>query len=105
MHVDAAVATTPVNGTPPACVNWTTTGTGPVDAAVEALRRSVRAVGEIELLEYHVDAISGGTDALVDVTVKMAKDGKVITSRGARTDIITASVEAVIAGMNRLLRD
>ena len=81
------------------------TGTGPVDAAVEALRRSVRAVGEIELLEYHVDAISGGTDALVDVTVKMAKDGKVITSRGARTDIITASVEAVVAGMNRLLRD
>ena len=81
------------------------TGTGPVDAAVEALRRSVQAVGEIELLEYHVDAISGGTDALVDVTVKMAKDGKMITSRGARTDIITASVEAVVAGMNRLLRD
>jgi D-citramalate synthase len=81
------------------------TGTGPVDAAVEALRRSVQAVGEIELLEYHVDAISGGTDALVDVTVKMAKDGKIITSRGARTDIITASVEAVVAGMNRLLRD
>ena len=52
-----------------------------------------------------MDAISGGTDALVDVTVKMAKDGKMITSRGARTDIITASVEAVVAGMNRLLRD
>ncbi len=81
------------------------TGTGPVDAAIEALRRSVAGLGEIELLEYHVDAISGGTDALVDVTVKMAKDGKMITSRGARTDIITASVEAVVAGMNRLLRD
>jgi len=81
------------------------TGTGPVDAAVEALRRSVSAVGNIELLEYHVDAISGGTDALVDVTVKLARDGNVITSRGARTDIITASVEAVVAGMNRLLRD
>ena len=80
-------------------------GTGPVDAAIEALRRSVAGLGEIELLEYHVDAISGGTDALVDVTVKMAKDGKIITSRGARTDIITASVEAVVAGMNRLLRD
>jgi D-citramalate synthase len=50
-------------------------------------------------------AIHGGTDALVDVTVRLSKDGKIITSRGARTDIIMASVEAVIAGMNRLLRE
>ena len=57
------------------------------------------------LEEYHVDAISGGTDALVDVTVRLSKDGKIITSRGARTDIIMASVEAMIAGMNRLLRE
>jgi D-citramalate synthase len=81
------------------------TGTGPVDAALEALRKSVRDVGAIHLEEYHVDAITGGTDALVDVTVKLSKDGKILTSRGARTDIIMASVEAVIAGMNRLLRD
>ena len=53
----------------------------------------------------HVDAISGGTDALVEVTVRLSKDGKIITSRGARTDIIMASVEAMIAGMNRLLED
>jgi D-citramalate synthase len=81
------------------------TGTGPVDAAMEALRRSVAAVADIRLEEYHVDAIHGGTDALVDVTVRLSKDGKIITSRGARTDIIMASVEAVIAGMNRLLRE
>jgi D-citramalate synthase len=81
------------------------TGTGPVDAAMGALRRSVAAVGDIALEEYHVDAIHGGTDALVDVTVRLSKDGKIITSRGARTDIIMASVEAVIAGMNRLLRE
>jgi D-citramalate synthase len=81
------------------------TGTGPVDAAMEALRKSVAAVADIVLEEYHVDAIHGGTDALVDVTVRLSKDGKIITSRGARTDIIMASVEAVIAGMNRLLRE
>ena len=80
------------------------TGTGPVDAAMEALRKSVADVADIRLEEYHVDAISGGTDALVDVTVRLSKDGKIITSRGARTDIIMASVEAVVAGMNRLLR-
>lgn len=81
------------------------TGTGPVDAAIEALRKSVADVADIRLEEYHVDAITGGTDALVEVTVKLSKDGEIITSRGARTDIIMASVEAVIAGMNRLLRE
>jgi D-citramalate synthase len=86
-------------------ITGASTGTGPVDAAMEALRRSVAAVADIRLEEYHVDAIHGGTDALVDVTVRLSKDGKIITSRGARTDIIMASVEAVVAGMNRLLRE
>jgi (R)-citramalate synthase len=84
-------------------VTGASTGNGPVDAAVEALRRTVAAAGDIRLEEYHVDAIRGGTDALVEVTVRLSKDGKILTSRGARTDIIMASVEAVIAGMNRLL--
>jgi (R)-citramalate synthase len=81
------------------------TGAGPVDAAMEVLRKCVADVADIQLEEYHVDAIRGGTDALVDVTVRLSKDGKIITSRGARTDIIMASVEAMIAGMNRLLRE
>jgi D-citramalate synthase len=81
------------------------TGDGPVDAAMEVLRKCVGEVADIRLEEYHVDAIRGGTDALVDVTVRLSKDGKILTSRGARTDIIMASVEAMIAGMNRLLRE
>ena len=81
------------------------TGDGPVDAAMAVLRKCVADVADIRLEEYHVDAIQGGTDALVDVTVRLSKDGKIITSRGARTDIIMASVEAMIAGMNRLLRE
>jgi D-citramalate synthase len=81
------------------------TGDGPVDAAMEVLRKCVADVADIRLEEYHVNAIRGGTDALVDVTVRLSKDGKIITSRGARTDIIMASVEAMIAGINRLLRD
>ena len=81
------------------------TGDGPVDAAMEVLRKCVADVADIRLEEYRVNAIRGGTDALVDVTVRLSKDGKIITSRGARTDIIMASVEAMIAGMNRLLRE
>jgi len=98
--VPTASVTLVVNGKD---VTGASTGNGPVDAAVEALRRTVAAAGDIRLEEYHVDAIRGGTDALVEVTVRLSKDGKILTSRGARTDIIMASVEAVIAGMNRLL--
>ncbi|WP_338102429.1 2-isopropylmalate synthase [Methanolapillus millepedarum] len=79
------------------------TGDGPVDAAIRAIRQAVSSVGDIILEEYHVDAITGGTDALVEVMVKLSKDGKTVTARGARTDIIEASVEAVINGMNRLV--
>lgn len=89
-----------VNGSEEVCVD---TGDGPVDAAIRAIQRAVAPVGDIALEEYHVDAITGGTGALVEVMVKMSKDGKTITSRGARTDIIEASVEAVINGMNRLV--
>ena len=79
------------------------TGTGPVAAAIQALRRSVVDVGAISMLEYHVDAITGGTDALVEVTVTLSNGEMIRTSRGAETDIIAASVEAVVQGMNRLL--
>ncbi|MCM1986855.1 2-isopropylmalate synthase [Methanococcoides seepicolus] len=81
------------------------TGDGPVDAAFEGIRKAVSGVADIQLEEYHVDAITGGTDALVEVLVKLSKDGKMVTSRGARTDIIMASVEAVINGINQLIQD
>lgn len=78
-------------------------GTGPVDAAINALKKAIANMQDIQLEEYHVDSITGGTDALVEVFVKMRSDKKVITARGARTDIIMASVEAVIEGINRLM--
>lgn len=79
-------------------------GTGPVDAAINALKKALSGVADIHLDEYHVDAITGGTDALVEVWVKLSKGGKTITARGARTDIIMASVEAVLEGINRLVQ-
>ncbi len=78
-------------------------GTGPVDAAINALKKAIANTQDVGLEEYHVDSITGGTDALVEVLVKMRSDGKVITARGARTDIIMASVEAVLEGINRLI--
>jgi len=78
-------------------------GTGPVDAAFNAIKKGLAGVLDINLDEYHVDAITGGTDALVQVVVRLSKGDKSISASGARTDIIMASVEALIEAINRLL--
>ncbi len=78
-------------------------GVGPVDAAINAVKKSISDFDDIELEEYHVDAITGGTDALIDVIVKLQKDDKIISARGTEPDIINASVKAYIAGVNRLI--
>ena len=79
------------------------TGNGPVDAAINALKNALRTIADVELEEYHVDAITGGTNALVEVVVTLRRGDNVITARGAHSDIIMASVEAVLQGINRLL--
>ncbi len=80
------------------------TGVGPVDAAVNAVKRALSGVADVRLEEYHVDAITGGTNALVEVWVTMAMADRKITARGAGADIIMASVEAVLEGINRLMQ-
>ena len=79
-------------------------GVGPVDAAINALK-SLDMFKDIDLIEYHVDAITGGTDAFIDVIIKLQQGDKVVSARGTEPDIINASVKAYIAGVNRLLRD
>ena len=79
-------------------------GLGPVDAAINALK-SLDVFKDIDLIEYHVDSITGGTDAFIDVIIKLQKADKVVSARGTEPDIINASVKAYIAGVNRLLRD
>lgn len=78
-------------------------GLGPVDAAINALK-SLDVFSDVDLIEYHVDAITGGTDAFIDVIIKLQKGDKVVSARGTEPDIINASVKAYIAGVNRLLR-
>jgi D-citramalate synthase len=80
-------------------------GVGPVDAAMNAIRKVVEGISNIRLQEFHVDAISGGTDAIVDVVVKLTDGKRIVTARGTSGDIIMASVQAMINGVNRLLWD
>jgi D-citramalate synthase len=79
------------------------TGDGPVDAAMSAIRKAVSAVEPIRLEEYHVNAITGGTDALVEVMVRLRKGDRTASAMGAHGDIVMASVEAMISGMNVLM--
>jgi D-citramalate synthase len=81
-------------------------GVGPVDAAINALRKALagREMNDIRLEEYHVDAITGGTDALVNVIVKINRGDKTITASGVSEDIVIASLYALLNGVNRLYR-
>lgn len=78
-------------------------GVGPVDAAIVAIKKGIADVADIQLEEYHVDAITGGTDALIDVVVKLKHEGEIVTARSTQPDIIMASVEAYLGGINKIL--
>ncbi|AUW33448.1 2-isopropylmalate synthase [Acidithiobacillus caldus] len=76
-------------------------GGGPVDATFQAIERIVRS--EAKLLLFSVNAITTGTDAQGEVTVRLqAKDGRAVNGQGADTDIVVASAKAYVSALNRL---
>ncbi|HRA81787.1 MAG TPA: 2-isopropylmalate synthase [Thauera sp.] len=75
-------------------------GSGPVDAAFKAIEVVARSGSE--LLLYSVNAITTGTDAQGEVTVRLAKNGRVMDGQGADTDIIVASAKAYLNALNKL---
>lgn len=80
------------------------TGVGPVDAAINAIQSLVSETADIELEEYNIEAITGGTNALAEVFVIMAdKNGNKATGRSTTDDVVMASVEAVLDSINKIL--
>ncbi len=77
------------------------TGDGPVDACYKAIDKATGIKGQ--LLNYSIRAITGGKDALGDVTVRIKIKGEVISGRGSSTDIIEASAKAYLNAINRLM--
>ena len=75
-------------------------GDGPVDAAYKAISKATRITPNLE--HYIVAAITGGTDAQGEVTVRIEEDGIVSQGLGASTDIIVASAKAFINALNKL---
>jgi len=80
------------------------TGVGPVDAAIKAIQKLTDSLVNVRLTEYRLEALTGGSNAVAEVIIKVEdKDGNVVSARGAREDIVMASVEAMIDGINKLL--
>jgi len=75
-------------------------GSGPVDATFKAIEQVVQS--GTELLLYSVNNITSGTDAQGEVTVRLAKGGRVVNGQGADTDIVVASAKAYLNALNKL---
>ncbi len=75
-------------------------GNGPVDATLNAIE--MQANSGAELLLYSVNAITTGTQSQGEVTVRLAKGGRVVNGVGTDPDIIAASAKAYLAALNRL---
>jgi 2-isopropylmalate synthase len=77
-------------------------GSGPVDAVFRAIESVVNSETELQL--YSVNAITSGTDAQGEVTVRLEKAGRIVSGQGADTDIVIASAMAYINALNKLTR-
>jgi len=80
-------------------------GVGPVDASLNAIQKITGQVtDEVRLKEYRLDSISGGANALCEVTVKVEDArGNTISSKSVGEDIVTTSVQAMVDGINRIM--
>ena len=75
-------------------------GTGPVDAVYKAINRVVNVPNE--LIEFSVQSVTGGIDALGEVTIRLRHESRVFSGHAANTDIIVASAQAYVNALNRL---
>lgn len=79
----------------------TAEGGGPVDASFKAIESILQT--DTDLLLYSVNNITSGTDAQGEVTVRVAKGGRIVNGQGADTDIVIASAKAYINALNKVL--
>jgi len=77
-------------------------GDGPVDAAFKAIDK-ITGISNLKLSDYSLSAITGGKDALGEVTVRVEYEGRTFIGRGLSTDIIEASVKAYINAVNKVI--
>jgi 2-isopropylmalate synthase len=75
-------------------------GDGPVDATFKAIESLAHS--GTELLLYSVNAVTQGTESQGEVTVRLARAGRIVNGVGADTDIVVASAKAYVNALNKL---
>jgi 2-isopropylmalate synthase len=75
-------------------------GDGPVDASLRAIESQVNSGAELVL--FSINAITAGTDSQGEVTVRLARAGRIVNGVGADPDIVAASAKAYINALNKL---
>ncbi len=79
----------------------TATGDGPVDATFNAIKQLFPH--DAQLVLFQVSAVTQGTDAQAEVTVRLGEGGKTVNGQGADTDTLVASCKAYLHALNKLL--
>ena len=98
---DIPTATVRLAGPDQQAITDACTGNGPVDAICNAIDRAIGTSST--LVDFNVQAVTEGIDSIGTVTVRIEKDGKTYTGRGADTDIVVASAKAYLSAVNRQL--
>lgn len=75
-------------------------GSGPVDAVFKAIESEAGSTADLQL--YSVNAITAGTESQGEVTVRLSREGHLVSGQGADTDIIVASAKAYLSALNKL---
>src|SRR5438128_1409257 len=76
-------------------------GNGPVDATFNAIKALVPHEAALELFQVH--AVTEGTDAQAEVSVRLSENGKTVTAKGADPDTLVAAAKAYLGALNRLM--
>ena len=82
-------------------ITGTANGSGVVDASLKAIESIIHTESDLQL--YSVNNITSGTDSQGEVTVRLAKAGRIVNGQGADTDIVLASAKAYVNAVNKLL--
>ena len=79
------------------------TGEGPIDACYNAINEITGR--DIKLTDYNIRAVTGGRDAIGEVSVRIKCDDKIYMGRGISTDIIESSILAYLSAVNKNLTE
>ena len=103
-HVESGTDQTPTATVELEIDGKTVTQSGTGDGPVDAVYRTIASMTQTKstLLMFAVNAITGGTDAQGEVSVRVQEEGRTVSGHGADTDIIEAAAKAYLNALNRL---